>query len=219
MNSGIEPQLTVSGIYAEVSRLVRAALPSLSAYVIMIAIAGVLADQRDSSGFDLLVSILSLGLGFWITISMLQQGGLAPNGLSGGFGTYFGLSLLSGFGIAIGFFLLIVPGVLLLVRWAPIYGYGLVEEDGISSAFGRSWDQTSGHSWAILAALITPLALYLICAGLFYSSVNEMGEVVLLPSILANILIAVAGAMLGVIGLAVYSLTRSNTSEITEVFE
>ncbi len=139
--------------------------------------------------------------------------------MKGGFGTFFGLSLLSGVGIALGLVVLIIPGIVVFVRWAPIYGFGLVDGDGVSAAFEKSWRLTGDHFVAILIAIAVPVAMYLAGFAILFFNFDAMGMIDLIPSAIANLLLALGGASVGAIGIAVYSLVRDNTAELTEVFE
>jgi hypothetical protein len=70
-----------------------------------------------------------------------------------------GLITLSVLGIFLGLFVFLVPGIMLLVRWAVVTP-ALVEEDcGVTRAFGRSADLTKGARWHIFALLIVTLVI------------------------------------------------------------
>jgi len=61
-----------------------------------------------------------------------------------------GLSLLATTGIMIGMVLLIVPGILLTVRWAVAMPVLIQERGGILDSMSRSRDLTKGSRWALL---------------------------------------------------------------------
>jgi hypothetical protein len=71
-----------------------------------------------------------------------------------------GLAVLSGLGIAIGFMLLIVPGLILMVVWSVAVPAKVVEKVGVFDAFTRSRDLTRGRRWPIFGLLV----LYAIAA-------------------------------------------------------
>ena len=60
-----------------------------------------------------------------------------------------GLMIASGFLIAIGFILLVVPGVLLLLRWCVAAPVLALEGRGIPESMGRSADLTRDRRWSI----------------------------------------------------------------------
>jgi hypothetical protein len=53
-------------------------------------------------------------------------------------GTLLGAGILAGIGVAAGFFLLIVPGLILLTIWAVIAPVIVIERKGVFDSFGRS---------------------------------------------------------------------------------
>jgi hypothetical protein len=63
-------------------------------------------------------------------------------------------SLLYGIGVAIGFVLLIVPGLILLTWWALIAPVIVVERSGIVDAFGRSKRLVDGNGWNVFAVVV-----------------------------------------------------------------
>jgi MFS family permease len=78
-------------------------------------------------------------------------------------GPLIGASILYGFGVGIGFFLLIVPGCILLTIWAVIAPAIVIEKRDVIAAFGRSRELVRGFGWpvfgtVIVATLITAIA-------------------------------------------------------------
>lgn len=61
-----------------------------------------------------------------------------------------GLSLLATLGIMVGLVLLIVPGILLLLRWAVAVPVLVQEKRSIFDSMARSRDLTKGSRWALL---------------------------------------------------------------------
>lgn len=112
-----------------------------------------------------------------ITLSMVTQGALVratvafSEGRKASFGEsamagltvalpLFLLGLGSALGIAVGFLLLIVPGVILYVMWS-VAAPALVEEGlGPTEAFGRSNYLTDGARWKIFGLTLVVLVIY-----------------------------------------------------------
>lgn len=69
-------------------------------------------------------------------------------------GPLIGAGLLAGLGIAIGFVLLIVPGLILLTIWALIAPVIVVERSGVMGAFSRSQQLVKGNGWRVFGVLI-----------------------------------------------------------------
>jgi hypothetical protein len=66
-----------------------------------------------------------------------------------------GVSIVFGFGVAIGFVLLIVPGLILLVIWSVVAPVTVLERPGILAAFGRSRELVRGNGWAVFGVIAT----------------------------------------------------------------
>ena len=78
-----------------------------------------------------------------------------------------GLAILTGLGVAIGFVLLIVPGLILMVAWSAAAPAKVVEKIGVFEAFARSRDLTRGRRWPIFALFV----LYAIAAGILNAAI------------------------------------------------
>lgn len=76
-----------------------------------------------------------------------------------------GLLILLGLGVALGFVLLIVPGVILALAWSVAIPARVVEGPSVTRAFGRSADLTRNHRGAILVVwLVCSVASWIIQA-------------------------------------------------------
>ena len=74
--------------------------------------------------------------------------------------------LLAGLGIAIGFMLLVVPGLFLLTIWAVIAPVIVVERTGALDAFGRSRELVRGHGWTVFAIVLITGLLAAVASGI-----------------------------------------------------
>jgi uncharacterized membrane protein len=72
-----------------------------------------------------------------------------------GFGPYLVASILVGVGVAIGLFLLIVPGLILAMMWL-FFGFIIVEQPttGATDAIRRSAEITRGHRWPLFGLVL-----------------------------------------------------------------
>jgi hypothetical protein len=101
-------------IMDEATRLARTAWMAALAYVVVLTGVGMFVDQMSElNASNIIFSVISFGMGYVLTEQLLRQGGLVPRGLAGTFGGYFGMALMSGLAIALGFVLVIVPGLVL----------------------------------------------------------------------------------------------------------
>jgi len=65
-----------------------------------------------------------------------------------------GAGILAGIGIAIGFLLIIVPGLILLTIWSVIAPVIVVERSGAIDAFGRSRALVKGNGWPVFGVIV-----------------------------------------------------------------
>jgi hypothetical protein len=82
-------------------------------------------------------------------------------------GTLFGVTFLAGIGIAFGFLLVIVPGLILLARWTLVVPLVMLEGRGVGEAFSRSSALVKGKTGrvlviAIVVGLVTAVARFVI---------------------------------------------------------
>jgi hypothetical protein len=90
-----------------------------------------------------------------------------------------GVSILFGFGVAIGFVLLIVPGLFLLVIWSVMAPVTVLERPGVFAAFARSRELVRGNGWAVFGIIvIVGLAVLVISlvVGLASASLGSVGR-------------------------------------------
>ncbi len=64
------------------------------------------------------------------------------------------VGILAGIGIAIGFILLIIPGLFLLTIWAVIVPVIVVERAGVFDSFGRSRQLVRGSGWQVFGVIV-----------------------------------------------------------------
>lgn len=64
------------------------------------------------------------------------------------------VGILAGIGIAIGFVLLIIPGLFLLTIWAVIVPVIVVERAGVFDSFGRSRQLVKGSGWQVFGVIV-----------------------------------------------------------------
>ena len=65
-----------------------------------------------------------------------------------------GASILAGIGVAIGFFLLIVPGLLLLTYWCLIVPFIVIAGAGVFESFSNSMRTVRGYAWRVFGTYV-----------------------------------------------------------------
>jgi len=76
-----------------------------------------------------------------------------------------GLSIVSTFGVMLGFVLLVVPGIILALGWAIAVPVRVVERKGVFGSLGRSWELTSGYKGTIFLLFL----IFFLASALFSS--------------------------------------------------
>lgn len=75
------------------------------------------------------------------------------------------VSVLFAIGVAIGFVLLIIPGLFLLVFWSVVAPVTVLERPGVFAAFGRSRDLVRGNGWPVFGVIVV-VGITVIVVGL-----------------------------------------------------
>ena len=69
-------------------------------------------------------------------------------------GTVIIASILAGIGIAIGFVLIIVPGLILLTFWSLIVPSIVIGGEGVFGSFRKSWRTVRGYAWHVFGTYV-----------------------------------------------------------------
>jgi Membrane domain of glycerophosphoryl diester phosphodiesterase len=91
-------------------------------------------------------------------------------------GTIIVAGILLGLAIAIGFLLLIVPGLYLLTIWIAVIPAIVLEHRGIGEAFGRSRELVRGNGWNVFGVIVLTFLILIgvgIAIGLVLSPLDE----------------------------------------------
>jgi hypothetical protein len=89
------------------------------------------------------------------------------------------VSILAGLGLAIGFILLIIPGLILMVLWSVVAPVIVLERPGVFAAFGRSRELVRGNGWNVFAVIVIvflAVAVISAAAGLATGSLGSVGR-------------------------------------------
>jgi MFS family permease len=148
-------------------------------FLIVSILSGVVGQHHV--GLLLIVAVVSLAVailyqGMVVSLVRDVQDGRRDSSVSELFtsvgpvlGPLIGASILYGIGVGIGFFLLIVPGCILLTMWAVIAPAIVIERRGVIESFGRSRELVRGFGWpvfgtVIVATLIAAVASFILTA-------------------------------------------------------
>ena len=87
-----------------------------------------------------------------------------------------GAGILAGIGIAVGFFLLIVPGLILLTMWAVIAPVIVVERRGVFDAFGRSRQLVKDYGWPVFGTVVVAFLIAFVAGIIFIAIANSIAD-------------------------------------------
>lgn len=221
----MEAKIQVGDLFARVVQIAIRGRMAIVVYFAALVTCGTAIDYYfgESRGYLLLANILSVIAGYLLMRALMDSERLA--GGDAGFSSYFGLTIIVGIGTVVGFLFLIIPGVILAIRWMPAYALLLSGDEPATGAPGASWDLTKGQFWPLLAALLlglAPLLAISIGIGMFEGFaepeiLDGSSYVVLLA--LTNVVVAAFTFYTSALGIATYlALTGDRQEEVSEVF-
>lgn len=89
------------------------------------------------------------------------------------------VSILFGIGVAIGFVLIIVPGLVLIVLWSVVAPVTVLERPGVFAAFRRSREIVRGNGWNVFGVIVMVFVIVFlvsIAVGLAGSGLGSVGH-------------------------------------------
>lgn len=167
--------------------------------------------------YQLLVAVVSIVATYFLLTRYLASRNLLSDGNTR-IWAYFGMMILTILGMMAGLLLLIVPGLILIVRWSASSGYLIGERKGVVESLGASWDATRGHSWPIFFAGLILIVGLGVLSGLTVGLLGVANVDWLAVSISAMVEATGNGVFLA-FGIAVYSLVGDPIESTTDVFE
>lgn len=209
--------LTVGEIFARLSDLLRENLGPVAGCVVGLTAANIALDSISTgAGATLPAGIASLAAQYYLTASSIERLGLREPGGRNRFGAFWGLNILSGLGILLGYVVLILPGIYLSARWVAASAALLAQDGSVNDALGESWAITKPSLWPIIGTLLVIfLPAGVIGFGLsllFQTSLPVVGSLILYVFMFS----AFAASWLA--GVAIYSLLKPGVSRLAEVF-
>lgn len=137
---------------------------------------------------------------FRVTAGLLGELGFVKGG-SAGFITFLVLSLVMTFAVVAGLILLVVPGIILLVRWSIAVPILMAEHAATKGALTESWRRTKGKSWPLYWAWLI-YGLIVIPASIAAEYASSLQSVPI--SLLANLLFSGSTFLLWHLSVAAY---------------
>jgi hypothetical protein len=213
----MDAKLDVGEILRETTVVLSSSAGAAAIYVVVLGAIGSAIDLYGAST-NIVSTVTTVVGGFLLLRAMLLKSGLLEPGPAARFGAYFGLSLLSGLGILLGFIVLVVPGIVLIVRWLPAYAILLSEDTRVTEALSQSWDRTRSQFWPVLAAVLLVLVLGLVAAVIYAASDITSAVPLKAAMIAGNLALSLISAVFTALGVAVYRLLGARSDTLGEVF-
>lgn len=89
------------------------------------------------------------------------------------------VSVLFGIGVAIGFALLIVPGLILIVIWSVVAPVTVIERPGVFAAFRRSREIVRGNGWNVVGVMLLVFVIVFVASivvGVIAAGLGSFGH-------------------------------------------
>ncbi|QNA85714.1 hypothetical protein G4G27_18300 [Sphingomonas sp. So64.6b] len=212
----MDEALTVQDIFTRLGELMQENAGTAMACLAGLVGVNIALDLTIGDAGTLPAGIASLVAQYVLVRTALERRGLRDETRRNGLGAFWGVNILSGLGILLGYVLLIVPGIFLSVRWSVASAVLLAEEQTVSGALGESWALTRPNLWPILGVLLVifvPAAVIAIgVAGMLIDQQPLIASLILYPVIFAAF---VSSWLLSV---ALYSLLRPTQDHLSEIF-
>ncbi|MDY7098673.1 MAG: hypothetical protein SXU28_11095 [Pseudomonadota bacterium] len=133
---------------------------------------------------------------------------------------YVGIYLLSILAITFAAFLLLIPAIILGVRWAPLLPIVVQGRCGATESFGEAWRATSGSSWPIFFAMLVVWVGMMFVAIVFGISSVFGGGTGSITQVLASAMIeAILQVVLIAISVGIFQLVTDKPDDLIATFE
>ncbi|MFC3099666.1 hypothetical protein [Altererythrobacter lauratis] len=172
------------------------------------------AFGRNNGLFGLLVLVASVAGQCWLFGQMLGKRDVAGRYLG-----FLGLAVLTFLGVAIGFVMLVIPGLIIGARWLMAPSIYVDQGRGVFEAMRESWHRTLGNTGQIMLALILVLVVIVLASaalgGMFFFA-TENGPVAFLVEAVVSEVFAV---ILLALSVATYGLLSGQSEKLASVFD
>ncbi|MDP5280903.1 glycerophosphoryl diester phosphodiesterase membrane domain-containing protein [Sphingomonas sp. DG1-23] len=163
------------------------------------------------------ISLACVAAQFVVTLKALERLGLVQRP-AGAVGAYIGVSILTNIGIILGTLLLVIPGIVLAIRWSIAAPILLAEERGAAESLSESWARTKGHAFPILIAYLVPLGPLLGSFAAYALGDPESAQIPLMTSIIGNLSGNAFLAMTWFLSIAIYAAVTPAVEPFEEIF-
>jgi hypothetical protein len=161
-------------------------------------------------------TVASVVTHYYLTVSAMERLGLRTAGSPNRFWDYWGLLILSGIGTFLGLILLILPGLYISARWAAGGAVLVSGTEQVGDALDTSWKISKPSAWPIVGTLFVIYMSAAVTGTGFAILADFWFSMIPLP--IGRIFMSGASIVVCLLGVAVYSLLRPNTTRLVDVF-
>lgn len=185
------------------------------------------ANQIGGATGAIVANIALVVLGF-VTIFALFRLILSYEGLVGSdtpirFFTFLGTSIVVGLAEGVGLVLLLIPGIMIMLRWLLAPTFVLARGMGVGESLNASRDATAGHRWSILGALVLTgiiigipfMVLIPVAGGVMAFATLAWNSPIALVALAMG---AVAGVFFNAVHLGIYATLSGDQDRLGDVF-
>lgn len=160
--------------------------------------------------------LASIALTYWFYAALMARN---PSPGFGRFWPWLGIYILAALGIGFGLVLLIVPGLILIVRWVLVLPLVIEGKVPAMDTFGESWARTRGYGWPIFGAMVIVFIGLMVVGGMIGGSAALLGGIASIPAIAASAIVdTVFSAVFMALAVGAYRLSGDDTEELADVF-
>lgn len=173
-------------------------------------------DTFATAGYEIGVAVITIVASYFLLAQYLESSGRLRD-RDTRIWAYIGMAILSGIGTVLGFLFLIIPGLILMVRWSAASGFLIGARKGVTESLGDSWEATRGHGWPIFFAGLVVFLGIIIVSAILGGAVGFSGNELAI-ALISSVAEAATNAVFLAFGIGVFLLVHDDTEEIGEVF-
>lgn len=158
--------------------------------------------------------VVGMAAYYWLYAGMMQRT------VSPGFGRvlpFIGVYILASIGVIFGLVLLIVPGLILAVRWCVALPLAAGTDTPALDTFGESWAMTTGRGWSIFGAIVVLAVILMVVSSVLGATTSFIGSFG--ATVIGALSEHVTAVLFAAFAVGAYRLLRDGKDEITEIFE
>lgn len=110
------------------------------------------------------------------------------------------VGVVAGIGIAIGFVLIIIPGLILLTIWAVAAPVVVLEQPGGLGALARSRELVRGNGWNVFAVILLMVILVVVVSGVIEAVADSGGTAI---GLIVRVVVSIVTAPISALAAAV----------------